>query len=359
MTMTTTTMTTTRTTATAWTTVVVALALGGAAACTRPGEQRALDEDAVGVASSQGATVEVVDGLAAIRSLTPGHLELWGQAPALELDLTVDAAAAGTWELRFDNAMPDAALAGPAAVTIADLGGPRPTVRVFEVEVPAGTHRLRLAPPDADDPAPFRVAAMADIQTALPEVDDVFARIAADPTVRFVVSMGDLTERGHDDEYALFEEQLEVLGVPYFTTLGNHELWSPASAFRDRYGRASFQFVFKDVAFTFADSGDAGIDPLVHQWIDGWLAAARDRVHLFLTHFPPIDPSGSRAGGFRSRLEGHDLLERLAAGGVDLTLYGHVHTYVQFDNAGIPAFISGGGGARPERWDGIGRHFLL
>jgi hypothetical protein len=27
--------------------------------------------------------------------------------------------------------------------------------------------------------------------------------------------------------------------------------------------------------------------------------------------------------------------------------------------AGIPAYISGGGGAIPERFDGIGRHFLV
>jgi hypothetical protein len=43
---------------------------------------------------------------------------------------------------------------------------------------------------------------------------------------------------------------------------------------------------------------------------------------------------------------------------VDLTLYGHIHSYYAFDNAGIPAYISGGGGAIPERFDQIGRHFL-
>ena len=41
------------------------------------------------------------------------------------------------------------------------------------------------------------------------------------------------------------------------------------------------------------------------------------------------------------------LLGMLSAAGVDLTLYGHVHTYLEFTNAGIPAYISGGGGAIP------------
>ncbi|MEY4545286.1 MAG: hypothetical protein RL685_1481, partial [Pseudomonadota bacterium] len=53
------------------------------------------------------------------------------------------------------------------------------------------------------------------------------------------------------------------------------------------------------------------------------------------------------------------LLARLAQAEVDLTLYGHIHSYYRFDNAGIPAFISGGGGAIPERFDQMGRHFLV
>ena len=65
-----------------------------------------------------------------------------------------------------------------------------------------------------------------------------------------------------------------------------------------------------------------------------------------------------RNGSWASRSEAAKLLGRLAEGRVDLTLYGHVHSYYSFDNAGIPAFISGGGGAIPERFDRIGRHVM-
>jgi hypothetical protein len=61
----------------------------------------------------------------------------------------------------------------------------------------------------------------------------------------------------------------------------------------------------------------------------------------------------------RSRNEAAALLSKLAQGDVDVTFYGHIHSYYSYDNAGIPAFISGGGGARPETFDGIGRHFLV
>lgn len=338
------------------TALALALAL---TACSSPEDQRALDEDLVGIASNAGLQVTVASGLGVIRELAPGRLVLWASAPALHLTVVVDAAAAQRWQLTILNALPDAALTSATVAFDTPPTRPRPTVLVQDVDFTAGTHAIDLAPPDASA-GPLRFVALADIQTGLPTVDDVFREIATiEPAPRFVVFMGDLTDRGELDEYAEAERQLEALPVPFYPTLGNHELWADAGRYRDRYGRSSYQFVHRDVAFTFVDSGDAGLAPRVEDELDGWLAAARDRAHVFLTHFPPIDPVGVRYGSFKSRRDAHRLLDKLAAGKVDLTLYGHVHSYLAFENAGIPAFISGGGGAQPEKWDGIGRHFLV
>ncbi len=335
------------------------LALVVLAACTRPGEDRAVLELAVGHASISGASVEVAEGLAAVRNLTDHQLELWSGAPILAITLVLDDTEAGEWTITARNSMSDAVLVEGDDVIHIREPGDRSTVATFRLVLGAGTHELRLAPPDADRLEPFRVAAMADIQTALPVVDDVFEAISAVPDVRYVIAMGDLTERGRIDEYELFERQLATLSVPFYTTLGNHELWGDPDRFFDRFGRASFHFEFKGAAFSFVDSGDAGIDPLVEQWLGGWLAQAKDRPHIFLTHVPPIDPVGVRYGAFRSMRDGHRLLAQLADGDVDLTLYGHIHTYIEFENAGIPAYISGGGGAQPMKGDGIDRHFLV
>lgn len=337
-----------------------AVLLVALAACTRPSDHRAEAELEVGKAELTDATVVVIDGLAAVRLLTDHRLELWGNAPVLDITLDLGATAAGRWTLVVRNALEDDLLVVDGAPAIA----PEPlddgaTVVQFEMNLSSGPHALRVAPPDADLPGRFEVAAMADIQTAMPEVDDVFRAISELPDARFVVAMGDITERAEDDEYDLFERQLAYLRIPYFTTLGNHELWAPAERYFERFGRASFQFWFKDVAFTFADTGDAAIDPLVNEWLTGWLGKARHKTHVFLTHIPPIDPIGLRYGGFRSTRDGQRLLGELSDGLVDLTLYGHIHTFIEYENAGIPAFVSGGGGAQPMKLDGIDRHFLV
>ncbi len=335
--------------------VAILLAVAG---CTRPSESRALLELDVGAAAISDASVRVAGGLAAVRDLTDHRLELWANAPVLEIELVVGSTAAGTWQILVRNMLPDATLvvAGTAYTRAPDT---HPTVASFEVPLAAGTHALHVGSPDASVHEPFKVAAMADIQDALPVVDDVFEAISAVPDLRFVVAMGDITQRSEVAEYELFERQLVTLDIPFYTTLGNHELWEDQTRYFERFGRASFQFEFKGAVFTYADSGDAAIDPMVEDWLDDWFAAAADRTHVFLTHMPPIDPTGVRYGSFRSTRDGQRLLSRLVEGHLDLTLYGHIHTYVAYENGGIPAFISGGGGAQPMRGDGIDRHFLV
>jgi hypothetical protein len=336
----------------------LALAIVLVVACTRPSEQRAEAELSIGTASLTDVEVSVRGGLAAIYELVDYRLELWAGAPDITITLVAGSTAGGMWTITVRNVMNNAVLRYNGGVFQRDPDQ-HPTVAIFHVALQPGTHELRVGPVDADVIEPFRVVAMADIQQALPVVDEMFEMISAVPQASFVVAMGDITEQSLIEEYDLFDRQLVSLTIPFYTTLGNHELWADFSRYHERYGRGSFQMQYKGVAFTFADSGDGGIDPLVETWLDGWFATARDQLHVFLTHMPPIDPVGTRYGGFRSAEDGRRLLARLVEADVDLTLYGHIHTYIQYENAGIPAYISGGGGALPMRWDGIDRHFLI
>lgn len=337
--------------------------LAVAAGCIRPAEDRAELDREVGLASGGDVDFEVVEGMAHVRRAEDGALSLWAQSPAFRLEAIAGSAPASPWTLEIDNCMPDASAsaidAAGTPLEVTELERPRPTLCRFELDIPPSSDvTIDVGPPDAGDVEPYVFVAMADIQTALPRVDQMFDRINQDPEVRFVVSMGDLVETARPAEYELLQEKLPVLDVPYFSTIGNHELNGDPMLWHDAFGRYNIHFDFKGVAFSFVDSGSASLDPIVYSELDGWLADARDRIHIFGTHYPALDPIGVRSGSFRSRNEAAKLLGRLAAGRVDLTLYGHIHSYYAYRNAGIPAFISGGGGALPEKLDGIGRHYL-
>lgn len=348
---------------------VFRLVLGSCAAallttCLHVTEERTLRDEAVGKGSSAGTTFEVVDGLASIQALEPGRLALWAGAPSITVHGTTAASAPSAWTLVLDNVLPDAVLtatsAGGVPLTATLVAQDRPSSQTWSVALPPGadvTATLR-SPRDAMT-GTFRFALLSDIQEAIDRVQDIYTRMNADPTIEFVVCAGDLTSQGTPDQLQRFQRELTKLNVPYFATLGNHELGTGGGEpFQRLFGRANFRFVHRGMQFTFIDSGSATLDPRVYDWLSGWLDEGKDRVHAVLMHIPPLDPVGSRNGAFADRDEAAKLLAKLAAGGVDMTLYGHIHTFYAFQNAGIPAFISGGGGAIPERFDGIGRHYL-
>jgi hypothetical protein len=348
-----------------------ALATGAvllAAGCLQVADGRARRDQRIGQASAEGITVAVDGGLAHVRALGGGKLRLWAQAPVISFTLTradgdptgADGGGAGAapLEVTIDNMLGDAELLDQAGQPLPGDPGddPLPTRRRFLV--PASASRLTLRPPDADRTERFRIAEFADVQEKIGTVGDIYARMNADPTIRFVLMSGDLTNRGTWKQLDRFQREMRALRVPIYATLGNHELGSRDDQFHDFFGRGNFSFVFRGARFTMMDSASATLSPIAHDMLDQWLAEGRSSFHLVGMHIPPLDPIGLRQGGFASRMEANDVLARLAAAGVNLTVYGHVHSFYAFANAGMPAYISGGGGAIPERLDGIGRHFL-
>jgi Icc-related predicted phosphoesterase len=330
-----------------------------ASGCLDVAEERAQREEEIGHARADVAEVRIEDGLASVQRLDREGLALWGGAPGLTIHLTFAAGPPARFTLAVDNAMPEAVLTGATDAVPSD--GAVPTERRWTFTPPpaGGELVLTVAPPDASTPGAFRFAAMADVQEAIGKVQDVYRRINEDPRIRFVVFDGDLTQWGNTEELRRFQRECKSLRVPMFATLGNHELSNRPPPFHAVFGRGSFRYLFRGVQFTMLDSGSATIAPTTYTRLDGWLQEGQARLHIVGMHIPPIDPVGTRNGAFASRAEAARLLAMLARGGVDLTLYGHIHSYYSFWNAGIPAYISGGGGALPERFDGIGRHFLV
>jgi 3',5'-cyclic-AMP phosphodiesterase len=330
-------------------------------------EERARFDEKVGRAQSADASVVVADGLATIRRLeagqgaTPaGQLEFWAQAPAVTMSLTSGATRA--WVVRARNVMDGGMLRGVGAdgeLEVRLLERPIPTESLWQVTTPPGDVTLRFVPPDFAVDGTWRFAVYADVQRCIDHVQDLYDGINDERGVRFALISGDLTPNGSPESLDRFQRELRSLRVPAYATLGNHELGSGQLNFHRRYGRGSFSFAHRGARFTLVDSASATLAPKVDGWLDGWLDDAEDGLHLFITHIPPLDPSGARNGGFASRAEGHRLVAKLARHGVDLTIYGHVHTYHEFENAGIEALISGGGGAIPQRLDNVGRHYLV
>ena len=332
----------------------------GVGACLRPSEERARDDLGVGRSDADGLSVKVAEGRAVIREQNAGELSLWASAPRFDLSLAWPDAAPEAFSLDVYNCMPRAELTlRRGRASLASTGPRSRGVCSYRITSPGPELELAYGPPDSERLEPFRFAVMSDVQEALPRVQDIFTLLDAQPDIDFLLGAGDLTEQGTRQQLERFQRELEELEIPYYTTLGNHELGQSPTLYHRYFGRCSQSFEYKGVRFTLLDSASATIDPIVFGWLDEWLALGAAGPHVVAMHIPPLDPIGVRNGAFANRNEAAKLLGRLAEAGVDMTFYGHIHSYYHFDNAGIPAHISGGGGAIPERFDDMGRHFLV
>ncbi len=319
----------------------------------------------VGHAALDGVgRVDVDDGLATVRAFDAEGVTLWAQAPGIAGALAFEAPLPGAFRVTLRNALPDAVLTATAdgtTIPVTALPDAGPTGRAWELsDLPADRPvRFTVAAPDAVTPAPFRVVYVSDLHHGRGPLASIIDLINADPAVRFVICGGDLTHRGTRSELEAFLADLATLRVPFFTAAGNHDVgWDTADVWAALIGRATFSFPFRGARFTFLDTADATVHPTAFSWLRGFLDAGRDALHVLVAHVPPLDPVGERNAGFSSRAQAHRLLAALAAARVDLTLYGHIHTYHAFTNAGIPAYLAGGGITEGERGDGVGPHFL-
>ena len=331
-----------------------------AAACLRPAEHRAKYDLSVGKAEGRGIYIDVENGLAAVRALSDGYLELWAQAPIVRIHISTKSDAATTWNITMRNCMPGSGCTAKTSIgviSVTPIASGSPTVSSWNMVFPLNEEiNVEIMPPDAGA-GPFKFALLSDIQGT--DDRDMFAMMNADPSIRFVVSAGDITEGGSSSEINKFQDTLGSLNVPFYATVGNHDTGSGPGPWHDLIGRFNVHFFFKGVFFTLLDSGNATVDPDVYGWLDWWLAEAVNSTHVFVTHYPPFDPFGLRGGSFRSNAEAAKLLAKLARGYVDITLYGHIHSYYAYVNAGIPAYIAGGGGGIQGIIDPFGRHFLV
>lgn len=324
--------------------------------CLDVAEDRIEDELEVGFASTEQTSITVENGHASIRSYSPDRAALWANAPTMTIELE---GVAPSFELDVRNILANARLELVEGVgAVASLPRTPITRKAWRLSVESPRAVVRITSGDASDSGSWRFVVFADVQDHIGEVQDIYDEMKKDDSVRFGLISGDLTERGTREELLRFQREMETLPFPLYATIGNHELGAEEVFFYELWGRASTSFSFRGARFTMLDAASASIAPTAWDWFEEWLEDGKDQPHLVMMHIPPLDSNGFRNGGFASRAEANKLIKAMADAGVDQAVYGHVHTYDAFTHAGIPAIITGGGGAIPMRLDGIGRHYL-
>jgi 3',5'-cyclic-AMP phosphodiesterase len=319
-------------------------------------ERREVDEG-IGRAQSEVLRFEAEGGLVHVLQLEGARVRARASAAELRFSLQRLSPQLAEAQLELGNVPPGLVL--ESAPGVLSEGTPPAGLhlgRSWRVRFPEGVERVEVTG-RAAAAGDFTFLAFGDIQTGLPRFGDVVEALNREAGADFVLVLGDLTDLSETREFDEVEAHLARLRVPVYLTPGNHDVLR-SDEFQRRYGRVSYSFTHRGARFSSLDSSAAQLDAQVWRWLEGWLQQGEAQVHVLFTHIPALETLGIRSGQWNSRREAWRFVSLAERHRVDLLLFGHIHSYDAYSLGNVPTYISGGGGARPEKLDGIGRHFL-
>jgi len=169
--------------------------------------------------------------------------------------------------------------------------------------------------------------------------------------MEFLIHVGDMTERGKEEEWARFRKAAASLRKPLYPVIGNRDKAGKGAGarFAQRFGLpgTSYSFNHRDAHFAVLDNAGLSLTEKALAWLDRDLAAHPKGGNgiAFLVvamHVPPatdeIRPHGTRPG---YEAQSRELLRILKKHRVDAVLAGHEHMNLANDWEGILVVVTG------------------
>ncbi len=194
--------------------------------------------------------------------------------------------------------------------------------------------------------SPFRFAQITDLHftPGNPKpVEDLLrsvAQINATDSIDFVLVTGDLTDNGDRQSMENVKSCLDLLKMPYYVVLGNHETkWSESGCtdFSDIYGGERFQFMHKGVLFLGFNSGPlmrmayGHVVPQDIQWMKEEMEkAGKDTPVILVTHYPMLEIEMDNW---------YEVTDAVRPYNVRLFVGGHFHRNLVNSYDGIPGIL--------------------
>lgn len=154
-----------------------------------------------------------------------------------------------------------------------------------------------------------------------------FKQEATDRGIDFFCVLGDLTNDATPDEVDTIKLQLDRVGIPYYVTIGNHDLFQADGweRFKANYGPSCFPVVIADrIKLIFLDTADGTLGPSQSDWLESELADSRF-TKIVLTHFPVFDGEKPIMWRLASATERAKVQSLLGQNDVYAWCAGHIH----------------------------------
>jgi len=173
----------------------------------------------------------------------------------------------------------------------------------------------------------------------------------------FVIHLGDMVSNGREEQWKSFFEMSEVLRVPFFPVVGNHDVGSRPGGeetYRSQFclpgEKAYYSFRAGECLFIALDSekGSGMILEDQWSWLEENLHNSTVRCKIVMIHRPLFLPIDSlKAGRAMDRFPSYrdNLHQLFVKTGVTMVLSGDDHRYDRREKDHVLYIITGGGGS--------------
>jgi 3',5'-cyclic AMP phosphodiesterase CpdA len=178
-----------------------------------------------------------------------------------------------------------------------------------------------------------------DYRTSLAQ----FGREVAKRDIDFFCVLGDLTDDATADEIDSIKTQLDRVGIPYYATIGNHDLLQEDGweRFKQNYGPSCYQVVIAGrIKLIFLDTADGTLGSTQFDWFESELQDSA-YTKIVCTHYPVFDgerPIMWRLASDAERAKVQSLLDKY---GAYAWCAGHIHGWRHMQVDSVNHFTCG------------------
>ncbi len=215
---------------------------------------------------------------------------------------------------------------------------------------------------------PFQFAVIGDNRDG----EKVYTQLMKDIVERrphFIINLGDMIPHPHEKEWQTFFEISKQMNLPFFPTVGNHDVGTTTRGveiYRKQFslpaGKTYYAFRAGKILFVILDSeeGKGRIIKEQRTWLEDTLGSSQETFKFVFIHRPLFLPKNSLKTGHaldKYPLERDDLHHLFLKTGVKAVFEGDDHRYDRREKDGILYLISGGGGAPLTAFKESGGYF--
>ncbi len=197
----------------------------------------------------------------------------------------------------------------------------------------------------------IRFAVVGDNHGDNPIYRQILKDIAHQPYT-FLLNLADTSEHGLSEEFLNIRELEATLPYPVYHTVGSHDIKTDTTrqSFVKAFGHQPWYSIDQGrMHLIILDNADRKVGfPLAElEWLEQDLRAHNTTVNLIAYHRPFDLPLANLLGDDETKAStiSNERLKTILAGqNVQYIFTSHLHTYLPYSVAGIPAVVTGGGG---------------